>query len=87
MTLLAHPDPAASNSFALPTKVAPLEVEVGLDEAGSEEGLVELEMPPYSLAVLRVFPLTPLERSRRKERREPLPFPRKERALGHEEQR
>ena len=87
VTLLAHPDPAASNSFALPTKVAPLEVEVGLDEAGSEEGLVELEMPPYSLAVLRVFPLTPLERSRRKERREPLPFPRKERALGHEEQR
>ena len=64
-TLLAHPDPAASNSFAFPRNVRPVEVSLTLDDLASANGLVELEMPPYSLGVLKV------ERKReRKEMRE-----------------
>ena len=71
-TLLSHPDPAASNSFAFPTQIKPVEVLLKLDEQSSERRIVELEMPPYSLAVLKV------ERQAKE---------RKERALAYEEQR
>ena len=54
VTLLAHPDPAASNSFSSPRNVRPAKANLTLDGPGAEQGIVELELPPYSLAVLEV---------------------------------